>query len=340
MADEARGFHGADDNEPMNSTRWIANGGAVALPFWGVIAASGDDAVPFLHGQLSNDVVRQSPEQARLAAYCSAQGRVLASFVVIKRSPTELWLVCSADVLATTLKRLSMFVLRSKVMLRDASAELQVLGLAGSSALSSTALAGLGDAAAETWQAGARGAAHVLRLPDAEDEPRWLWIGPPGEAQALLSTLPGLSDDLWRWLDVRSGVAPVVAATAGQFVPQMLNYELVGGVDFKKGCYPGQEIVARSQYLGKLKRRGCLVDGPVAMQPGQEVFWSGDAQQPAGMVAWSAPHPAGGASALVELKLSAVDDGSLHLGSAQGPLLTRVALPYALPQEAENGRRA
>jgi folate-binding protein YgfZ len=324
----------------MTPTEFSIPGGATLLPQWGVIRAVGDDAASFLHNQLSNDVVKQTAQQARLAAYCTAQGRMLASFVVVKPTADEVWLACSADLLQATLKRLSMFVLRAKARLTDASGELAVVGLAGPSVR-----AWLGDVVNDTpWSVvaleGAADRAQVVRLPDAAGTPRWLWLGPAAQADALLAALPAIDESLWRWLEVRAGVAPVVAATSGQFVPQMLNYELVGGVDFRKGCYPGQEIVARSQYLGKLKRRGFLVDGPATLQAGQDVFWSGDDAQPAGVVALAAPHPGGGASALVELKLMASQGGSLHLGAPQGPALTLRPLPYALPHEVETGSGA
>ncbi|HMZ01993.1 MAG TPA: tRNA-modifying protein YgfZ, partial [Burkholderiaceae bacterium] len=178
-----------------------------------------------------------------------------------------------------------------------------------------------------------RGGAMLIRLPDAEGQPRWLWLGPVAEADALLARLPALDAARWQWLDVSSGIAPVVAATAGQFVPQMLNYELVGGVDFKKGCYPGQEVVARSQYLGKLKRRAYLLASDAPAQPGQELFWSEDAEQPAGQVASAAADADGrpGWRLIAELKTSATESGSLHLGSATGPVLQILPLPYVLP---------
>ncbi|MFM2059890.1 MAG: hypothetical protein RLY71_4275 [Pseudomonadota bacterium] len=314
----------------MNQITHTETSGACRLSHWGVLRAAGADAASFLHGQLSNDVQKLGTSHARLAAYCTAQGRMLTSVIALKRNPDELWLACSADVLAATLKRLSMFVLRAKAQLADASGELSVLGLAGPAAA-----AWLGaDAPAAVWDKTDLGAAAVVRLPDAEGQPRWLWIGPTDAAETVLAALPALALDTWRWLEVRSGVAQIVAATSGQLVPQMLNYELVGGVDFKKGCYPGQEVVARSQYLGKLKRRGFLLDTQAEPQPGQEVFWSGDPGQPAGVIALAAPGPQGGWSALAELKLGATADGSLHLGSADGALLTLQPLPYALPHEA------
>ncbi|HKX95856.1 MAG TPA: tRNA-modifying protein YgfZ, partial [Methylibium sp.] len=175
------------------------------------------------------------------------------------------------------------------------------------------------------------GAAHLVRLPDGAGQPRWLWAGPAAAADALRAALPALAPEVWDWLEVRSGVAPVLAATSEAFVPQMLNYELVGGVNFQKGCYPGQEVVARSQYRGTLKRRAVLLHGAGAATTGQELYWSGDAGQPSGLIALSAPAPGGGHDAIAEVKLAALDGGSLHLGAPDGPRLERLPLPYALP---------
>lgn len=322
----------------MDHTDFLGAGGACLLSHWGVVRVSGADSASFLHGQLTNDVAKLGADQARWAAYCSAQGRMSASLVVSKRGPEELWLACPAEVLAPTVKRLSMFVLRSKAKLVDASQELVAVGLVGSAAQAWLAaqaedLAALVAPDTPAWQQGALLGGALVRLPVAEGQLRWLWIGPVDAAQTLPQSVPALALPLWQWLEVRSGVVPVLAATAGQFVPQMLNYELVGGVDFKKGCYPGQEIVARSHYLGKLKRRAFLVDAPAALEPGQEVYWSGDAGQPAGLVASSAPHPAGGWSAIVELKLGVLESGTLHIGRPDGPALSVQPLPYPLPSQ-------
>lgn len=318
-----------------------AAGGACRLPSIGVIRAVGADAAAFLHGQLSNDVKLLGYDRARLAAFCTPQGRMLASLVLGRHrneaGDDEYWLACSTDLLPATLKRLSMFVLRAKAKLGDASAELVAVGLAGAAAAQA-----LGpDAPAVAWAKADRDGAMLIRLPDGDGVPRWLWLGPAAAAEALLAGLPALAPADWAWAEVNSGVAPVLAATSGQFVPQMLNYELVGGVDFKKGCYPGQEVVARSQYLGKLKRRAFLLAldaRDAAVQPGQEIFWSGDADQPAGQVALAAPAPAtsagSGVRLIAELKVAATASGSLHLGAADGPPLRLLPLPYALPQDA------
>lgn len=293
--------------------------GAARLTDWGVIRAHGADAATFLHSQLTQDIDGLGQDEARLAGYCSPKGRLLASFVAWRPAPDEVLLACSADLLAPTLKRLSMFVMRAKCKLSDASGELALYGI-------------VGDAVPATVGAVQRdGDRTLIRLADAEGLPRALLAQASG---AAAPGLPALDLATWNWLEVRSGVARIVAPTVEQFVPQMVNLEVVGGVNFKKGCYPGQEIVARSQYRGTVKRRAMLFDSEAELQPGQEVFHSDDPGQPAGLVANAARGPGGSSSALVEVKLAALAGGSWHAGSADGPLLQPRALPYELPTEA------
>ena len=304
------------------STSLLPLQGRVRLHDWGVIRAAGADAASFLHGQLTQDITGLPMAHALLAGYCSAKGRLLASFVVWRPAPDELMLACSADVLPSVLKRLSMFVLRAKCKLSDASAEVALWGGVG-------AIEGV-DASAAVWSQSMLGDATITRLPDADASARWLCASGVPEA-------PELPHEQWLAIEARSGVPRIVAATSEQFVPQMVNLELIGGVNFQKGCYPGQEIVARSQYRGTTKRRAQLfeTDAVAALvAPGQEVFHSADAEQPAGMVVLSGRIGAV-SSVLVEIKLSALGDGSLHAGSVSGPLLRPAALPYALPSEAE-----
>lgn len=297
--------------------------GAVPLSHWGVIRARGADAGSFLQGQLTNDVLQLGPDAARLAGYCTAKGRLLASFVVWKAADDEILLACHASVLASTLKQLSMFVLRAQCKLSDASAELPLVGVAGSPAEQLAS-----DLA--PWRTRPAAGGQLIRLPDAAGVTRVMLAGHGGP-----QTWPAIALDAWRWLEVQSGVPVIEAATAEQFVPQMLNFEVVGGVSFQKGCYPGQEVVARAQYRGAVKRRMFLFDTDDGAAPGQEVFASSDPGQPAGLVANAAPRPDGaGSSALVELKLGAVDAGSVHLGAPDGAMLQRRELPYALPVDA------
>jgi folate-binding protein YgfZ len=312
---------------PMSQTTFATFAplnGIAPLPHLGIIRAVGADAASFLHNQLTNDVLLMKEGQCRLAAFCNAKGRMQASFVVYKRSAEDVLLICRKDLVAQTVKRLSMFVLRAKAKLSDASDEFQLLGLAGD-----VALAALNGSTTEPWQRHTAGATDVLTLYSALGQPRAFWLAPKDVAAP---TGPALSTDLWQVGEVMSGIAWVELATFDAFVPQMLNYESVDGVNFKKGCYPGQEVVARSQFRGTLKRRAFIAQSTVPLTAGQEVFSSLDATQPCGLVAQAASD---GAShvAVLELQLSATENSSLHLGAADGPVLSLLPLPYALRED-------
>jgi tRNA-modifying protein YgfZ len=294
----------------------------------GVIRAAGADAVAFLQGQLTQDVSLLPVQGARLAAFCNAKGRMQASLIVIKPSDQELLLVCLRDVLPALLKRLSMFVLRAKVKLSDASGDFTLLGLAG------------GESTAAPWSCREVDGAHVVTLYPGAGVPLALWLAPVSTpSPASIASSAELTAQQWQWLTVRSGIALVGQATFEAYVPQMLNYESVGGVSFKKGCYPGQEVVARSQFRGTLKRRAFVVhaDGPLAA--GQEVFLASDAEQACGTVAAAAPCPdAQGWDAIVSMQISAAqsDAGPLRaagMADSAGPALTLLALPYPLLED-------
>jgi hypothetical protein len=289
-----------------------------------LIRARGAEAAKFLHSQLTNDFSMLGLSQARLAGFCSAKGRLQASFITWKLAHDDLLLICSASVLPPTLKRLSMFVLRTACKLSDATQELSLSGAVGPTA---NELIGT----AQVWEKRDVDGTSVVRLPDVNGLPRAIRVGAASPDSAARGAL---TLDHWRWLEVQSGLPTIEAATVDQFVPQMLNFELVGGVDFKKGCYPGQEVVARSQYRGTIKRRMFLFDCDEAASAGQEIFHSGEPEQPAGMVANAAPHPgAAGSSLLAEVKLAALKGESLHLGSPQGPTLRRAGMPYEVMLE-------
>jgi len=304
--------------------------GALRLDEWGVIRAVGEDAASFLHGQLTQDMLNLGTDQARLAGYCSAKGRLLATMIVWRGAENEILMALPKELLAPTLKRLSMFVLRAKCKLSDAGAgdNWTLWGLAGEAALQ-----WLGDAApAATWARSTRDGAAVIRLPQADaGTPRFLLVQPSEQARQAPPPLPMLAAADWHWQEVRAGLAWIQASTVEQFVPQMLNLELLGGVNFKKGCYPGQEIVARSQYRGTLKRRTYLFEVDGTATPGQELFHSEDPGQPAGIVALAATRD-GRSLLLAETKIAALQAGSLHLGSAAGATLTPSPLPYALTE--------
>jgi tRNA-modifying protein YgfZ len=318
-----------------------AHAGPVAsrLDSLGVIRAEGADAASFLHGQLTQDVTSMGATEARLAGYCSAKGRLLASFVLLRPTADMVLLVCSADLLAPTLKRLSMFVLRAKCRLSDASAEFAPWGVIG-------ALPGAPAAPEPAWSARAlpatdgAAAGWAVRVPSAGPVPRYLVIA-PGDAPppALAGCEPALPE-AWDLAEVQAGLPRITAATAEQFVPQMINLELIGGVNFQKGCYPGQEVVARSQYRGTVKRRMAHFATTAAAGPGAELFHDSDPTQPAGLVV-NAAGPAGNTALLAEVKLAALmAPGHWHLGAPDGALLDRRALPYTWPAEAEGSSAA
>lgn len=306
--------------------------GVSELSHFGVIRAIGEEAVQFLQGQLTQDVVSLTLSEARLAAYCNAKGRMQASFIIFKRSSDEIFLICSQDILAATLKRLSMFVLRAKVKLSDASADFRLYGLAGKALEELSSIY-------PAWTKTDIDTTNLVFLPIGDNQPRALWCVPansPSHTQITMNSM------LWHWLDVQSGITMITQPIFEYFVPQMLNYESVGGVNFKKGCYPGQEIVARSQYRGTLKRRAYLLHSDTEPRVGEEVFHITDTTQPCGHIAAMAVNPSGGFDVISSMQTSAADDAMAHcdetrltLGSATGAVLTLLTLPYKIQPNSD-----
>ena len=331
--------------DPTNHT--FLPSGVAKLDHLGIIRVTGSDAASFLQGQLTNDVQLQKPEEARLAAFCSAKGRMQASFIVYKRPASDasqttpdIDLICSRDILTQTLKRLSMFVMRAKATLSDASDEFNIYGLTGD-AINNIAKESINTPATAIFSNFFRDGNTFITLRPAAGQNRALCIAP------ISSPAPvgeALSTELWHWGEVQAGVGTITLPTFEAFVPQMLNYESVDGVNFKKGCYPGQEVVARSQFRGTLKRRAFVVhiddsNHDKNLQPfvSQEVFHESDTEQPCGMVVQVAKNPQNdpqaGYSAIVSMQVSASDGGKLTLGSASGANITLLPLPYPLLED-------
>jgi folate-binding protein YgfZ len=287
----------------------------------GVIRIAGEDAAKFIHGQLTQDFSLLGQDAARLSAFCSAKGRMQASFIGFKRPNGDILLVGNADLVPATAKRLSMFVMRAKAKVTDATAEFSIWGLAGD------AIKPIAGGANSAWAKADFDDATVVNLYPALGVNRQLCVASIGSTPPVGAAL---EPALWAWGEVHSGVATLSAPLVEAFVPQMLNYESIGGVNFKKGCYPGQEVVARSQYRGTLKRRAYIVHSDSAMKPGQSVFAPDDAEQPVATVVQAAPAPTGGFDAIISGQTSAIDVGALHLGDTQGPQLTLLPLPYPL----------
>ena len=330
-------------NTPKIEQNWLNNLTSLPcnLPQWGLIQVEGPDAASFLQNQLTNSVLglnRTLPGQmaqnfsgVRLVGYCSPKGRLLASawlglFPSDENAEDRFALFISKDIAASTAKRLSMFVLRSKVKVTDVTEDWIISGLHGSEN--------------QVVEFKLDPSAIALRMPDVlasnQSVARLLFAMPVDKQSSARDSNEMLHT--WNVLEVLSAIPRIVQATQEQFVPQMINFESVAGVDFKKGCYPGQEIVARSQYRGAIKRRLQIAhidsgssDENLAM-PGVELFHSNDPSQPAGMVVLSAhsPEDRERIDLQIECKLEALENGEIHLGSAEGPVLKIDLLPYPL----------
>ena len=285
--------------------------GACALPLddLGLIRATGVEARAFLQGQLSNDSKLLSLTQGQLSGYCSPKGRLLAVLTLLQLGEDDFALALPAGLLAPTLKRLKMFVLRSKLTLADASAELPTLGVMGDAA--PAALAALGfDLPTNDYGSAQHAGALLLRRPGPV--PRFELRAAPAPLAALRQSLnlPSASADDWALAEVLAGTPQVETATSEHFVPQTINLDLAGGVSFTKGCYPGQEIVARVHYLGRVKQRLRLAQADAALPAGTPLL---DAEgHSVGEVMAAAAHPQLGAVLALSLNLSHAGEAPLR----------------------------
>ena len=304
----------------------LADNAKTALTQFGIIKVTGDDRLTFLQGQLTNDINKTSEGNSQLSAYCSPKGRILTSFRVIPIKD-GLLMVLAKDRLEETLKRLRMFVLMSKVVLEDVSDDLCLVEYSGQNATDGLDLS-LPDSPNQTIEEN-----NVITVRIPGDRHR-VWVIANGEtSQALWQTsiANASSIDQWQLLDIRAGIPTVYQATSDAFVPQMVNLQLIEGVSFTKGCYTGQEVVARMQYLGKLKRRmyRAVIDGDTP-EAGTELFSvSTDSGQGAGKVVNAAMNDEGKTELLIVTPISAIEADDLHVGSPDGPKLTALDLPYA-----------
>jgi folate-binding protein YgfZ len=293
-----------------------------------LIAVTGDEATQFLHAQFTNDVEALPVGAAQWSGWCTAKGRLLATFLLARREEGYL-LMLPAEIAPAVMKRLAMFVLRSKVKIADASGRFVRIAFAGKSA--GVIVARHWGHAPDPMRSVEKDGATCIAL-DAE---RFVVLVPPESAPRLWDVLSQNATqagaDAWELSLIHAGIPTLTAATQEQFVPQMANFELVGGVSFKKGCYPGQEIVARMQYRGGLKKRMARVhlDGDARPVPGQSVYSSAFGDQAAGTIVNVAPSPDGGFEALAVVQLESLDRGDLRWNSPQGAPLEIRARPAA-----------
>ncbi|MDP2752216.1 MAG: folate-binding protein YgfZ [Rhodocyclaceae bacterium] len=291
----------------MNQERIAAREDTViaTLTDQGLIRVSGKDAATFLHNLLTNDILQLPEGQARFAGFCTAQGRLIATLTVWRNGDDFLLLV-SADILHNLLKKLSMFIFRSQVKLSEVSNRV-LIGLSGS----------------ET--------SFPCVMPDEGQILQWgerrLCVT-PSVAESVIT----VDCSVWAWLDIAAGRPRIVAATQEMFIPQMVNMELppLDGVSFKKGCYPGQEVIARTQYLGKVKRRMVRAKLDKELPAGTNVFTPESGEQHCGALVNIAPSPEGGFECLVVVQVSGFEAGEVHVGAPNGPQLSFLPLPYPI----------
>ena len=295
------------------------------------LAVTGSDAAAFLQGQLTNDVAALAPGSSQLSAWCSPKGRVLANFIVRRIAGEHFELLLPRLLLETVQRRLALFVLRAKVTLRDASEAAVRIGIGGPAAAQCVAQVAATAPTLQHWTPIDGGSVSLL--------PGSRFIASVEQAKApslwqALGAARAAGFPCWRWLTIRAGVPVILPPTQDQFIPQMLNLDALGGVSFQKGCYTGQEIVARTQYLGRLKERLALAHTAAAAAPGARLFAPSFGDQPCGTVINAARAPDGGTDLLCVAQLAAIAEGDLRLEARVGAALTLLPLPYALPTPA------
>ncbi|MES2237447.1 MAG: folate-binding protein [Pseudomonadota bacterium] len=316
---------------PLDAELQAARNGTVITPMadLGLIRASGADAVSFLHNLMTNDIQGIAETNASTAGFCTPKGRLLAIFLVWRENNDYL-LMLPKEILPPLLKKLSMYVLRAKVKLTDATDERALIGISVPAAVSPAPT--FLDGTLPRQGVSETDGGQLIRL----DDTRWLLSLDPIAAIrrwpdiTVNATATGLA--AWHWLEIAAGQPRVTIATQEVFVPQMLNLELpaVAGVSFTKGCYPGQEIVARTHYLGKVKRRMVRARLTNLVAPGTHVYAPEAGDQQCGALVSIAPSPEGGFECLVSVQSSAVAAGDVRLGAPDGERLTFLPLPYTL----------
>ncbi len=302
------------------------------LSHFGLICFSGEDVQAFLQGQLSCDVNKMNVQTLQFGSYCTPKGRMLATFWLWKYEDTYL-MQLPQSLCAGVLKRLSMFVLRAKVKLDGCSPQLVRIGVVGNNAgtLIEEILAKKLVVDKSFYTIQNQAITILCYTPN-----RFELVVPIEQAPELWARLSKqakpVASACWDWLDIRTGFPVVLPETQQQFVPQMTNLDLINGVSFQKGCYPGQEIVARTQHLGKIKRRMYLANiattNPVMV--GDELFSVDQTDQACGKIVNAMRSPDGGFDVLAVISIENMKTSEIFWRSIDGIQLKMAALPYAL----------
>ena len=308
------------------------------LSHYGLIAAYGEDATEFLQGQFTNDITEVTSTRSQLSSLCTPKGRMLCNFRIFKREETY-YLVIPYELLEAALDRLRMFVLRSRVTLEDASDALMGMGLNGDKIPDHLANI-IGALPEEVDDCIETDGYTIIRV--AGNIPRYeiygllepmkkIWEGVDVHATAV-------GAGPWELLNIQAGIPVITARSIDAYVPQMTNMQLVNGVSFTKGCYQGQEIVARMHYLGKLKRRMYRIGFAASEKPETGtalVTETSTESQDIGAILSAQENPDGNYEALAVIQVKDAEESKLKLGDAKGPDVEILDLPYAFDDESE-----
>jgi folate-binding protein YgfZ len=304
---------------------------------FGTLRVSGEDAQSFLQNLLSNDIREVSTTRAQHSSFNTAKGRVLAT-MLIWRNGDDYLLQLPRTLAEAILKKLSMYVLRAKVKITDASDEIIALGMSGENA-QDILREQFGELPQLPLGVISTSQGSVTKIDDTRLQINTTAQHAPALWEIFSQHAQPVGSGCWDWLNIRSGIPMILPKTQEQFVAQMVNFDLIGGVNFKKGCYPGQEIVARTQYLGKLKRRMYLahlgtqahLDSSDTPQAGDELFGADMEGQASGMIVNAASAPSGGYDVLATVQINSRETQVVHWKSLQGETLQFLPLPYPLP---------
>lgn len=308
------------------------------LSHYTLIEASGDDVETFLQGQLTNDIKLVTDINSQLSAYCNPKGRILANFRIFKRHD-HYFLSLRSEISEVTLKRLRMFIMRSKVELKDESDRFIHIGVAGTH--STKVLTTIFHNLPETTDSVCiNDEISVIKL--AGEIPRYEVFGPMDKIKPLWEKLEpaavAVGENSWNLLTIRAGLPEIVSETIEAFVPQMVNLQAINSLSFTKGCYPGQEVVARMHYLGKLKRRlyiGSLKSDKLP-KAGQAIFAKGENEQKSGQIVTASWSKDKTIELLAVLQIEKADKGGLHLDTPSEETIQLVDLPYSIEKEEKN----
>ncbi|HZM46110.1 MAG TPA: folate-binding protein YgfZ [Burkholderiales bacterium] len=302
------------------------------LADYGLIGYSGDDARTFLHNQLTCDVEALDVRRSAYGSYCTPKGRILATFL-LWRTAEGYTMQLPATLRESIQKRLAMYVLRSKVKVEDVGPRYTIAGVSGADATSHLQRI-FGAVPPNEHQLIATSDATVVRLPGARYEVLLPKDSDPATVEKLKTGTDLMSPDHWSWLDIRAGVPVITPPTQEQFVPQMVNMDLIGGLSFSKGCYPGQEIVARTHFLGRLKQRMYLAHLSAGEpRPGDKLYSADLGSQASGTIVNAAPAPEGGFDALAAMQIAAAKSDAVHWKAPDGPELKLLPLPYEVTSD-------